>query len=111
MPPSARTHSAPAAAPRCAHALVRRVFEREAHADAALQELARGLDARDRALAMRLGYGALQRAATLDHVASVLAARPVERLDPTVRAALLVGLYELIYLEGAPDYAVVADAV
>ena len=102
-----------AAAParRSAHALVRRVFERGAHADAALHEVAAGLDPRDRALAMRLGYGAVQRAATLDHVIAKLAGRPPGRLDPPVRAALLVGLYELLYLEGAPDYAVVADAV
>jgi 16S rRNA (cytosine967-C5)-methyltransferase len=90
---------------------VRGVFERGERADELLQVLARDLDARDRALAMRLGYGAVQRAATLDHVIATLAERPASRLDPPVRAALLVGLYELLYLEGAPDYAVVADAV
>src|SRR6476660_1568617 len=107
-----RRAAAPAgAAParRVAHAVVCRVFEGGAHADAALQQLAMGLDARDRALAMRLSYGAVQRAGTLDHVIEQLAGRPAARLDVPVRAALLVGLYELIYLAGAPDYAVVAD--
>jgi 16S rRNA (cytosine967-C5)-methyltransferase len=87
------------------------VFARGARADAALHALAQELDARDRALAMRLSYGAVQRAGTLDHVIAELAGRPATRLDAPVRAALLVGLYELLYLSGAPDYAVVADAV
>ena len=47
---------------RCAHRVLRRVFEDGAYAEKALQAEAEGLDARDRALAMRLAYGAIQRA-------------------------------------------------
>lgn len=94
-----------------AHAIVRRVFEHGAYADHALQGEARQLDARDRALAMRLAYGAIQRRATLDHLIERLADRPSERLDPAVLTALRVGLYELLYLGGAPDHAVVDEAV
>ena len=43
-----------------------------------------GLDARERALATRLAYGAVQRRATLDHLIETLAGRPVERLEPLV---------------------------
>jgi 16S rRNA (cytosine967-C5)-methyltransferase len=100
-----------APARRCAYAVLRRVFERGAYADEALQAQAAQLDARDRALAMRLTYGAVQRRGTLDHVIERLAERPAERLDPSVLAALRLGLYELLYLRGSPDYAVVADAV
>jgi len=39
------------------------------------------------------------------------AQRPVGRLDAHVVAALRLGLYELLYLGGAPDHAVVSDAV
>jgi 16S rRNA (cytosine967-C5)-methyltransferase len=95
----------------CAYAVIRRVFEQGAYADQALHSEARGLDARDRALAMRLAYGAVQRRGTTDHLIERLAERPVSRLDPAVRAALRMGLYELLYLRGAPDHAVVADAV
>jgi 16S rRNA (cytosine967-C5)-methyltransferase len=100
-----------APARRCAYAVLRRVFERGAYADRALQSEARELDARDRSLAMRLTYGAIQRRATLDYVVERLAERPVARLDAPVTAALRLGLYELLYLSGAPDRAVVADAV
>ncbi len=104
-------HGAVAPARACAHRVLRRVFEDGAYAEKALLAEAGELDARDRALAMRLAYGAVQRAGTSDHLIETLAGRPVERLDPQLRASLRLGLYELLYLHGAPDYAVVADAV
>jgi 16S rRNA (cytosine967-C5)-methyltransferase len=110
----ARSQSAPSAiapARLCAYAVLRRVFEQGAYADQALHAGSRELDARDRALAMRLAYGAVQRRGTLDHLIERLAARPPERLEAPVLAALRLGLYELLYLGGSPDYAVVTDAV
>ncbi len=95
----------------CAYTVLRRVFEGGAYADLALRSEARDLDARDRALAMRLAYGAVQRKGTLDYLIERLAGRPVGKLDAPLLAALRLGLYELLYLGGAPDRAVVADAV
>ena len=60
---SATVRAAVAPARVCAYAVLRRVFEQGAYADHALHAQARELDARDRALAMRLAYGAVQRAA------------------------------------------------
>jgi 16S rRNA (cytosine967-C5)-methyltransferase len=95
----------------CAYTVVRRVFERGAYADQALQAESGSLDQRDRALAMRLAYGTVQRSGTLDHLIERLAGRPLARLDPPVLGALRLGLYELLYMRGSPDYAIVADAV
>jgi 16S rRNA (cytosine967-C5)-methyltransferase len=106
-----RAGAAPAPARRCAFLVLRRVFERGAYADLAFRAEARALDARDRALAMRLAYGAVQRKGTLDHLIGALAERSPERLDAPVRATLRLGLYELLYLHSAPDRAIVADAV
>src|SRR5271167_2209925 len=72
----ARRPSASVAPARsCAYTVLRRVFERGAYADRALHAEARELDARDRALAMRLAYGAVQRKGTLDHLIERLAER------------------------------------
>jgi 16S rRNA (cytosine967-C5)-methyltransferase len=100
-----------APARRCAYKVLRRVFEDGAYADRALQGEAKELDARDRALAMRLLYGTVQRKGTLDYLIERLADRPPEKLDARLLAALRLGLYELLYLSGAPDHAVVADSV
>jgi 16S rRNA (cytosine967-C5)-methyltransferase len=97
----------------CALAVLRRVFEEGAWADRALHGEARrlGLDARERALAMRLAYGAVQRRATLDHLIEALAGRSVERLEPLVLAALRLGLYQLAYADRVPAYAAVGESV
>ena len=97
----------------CALAVIRRVFEQGAWADRALHgEATRlGLSARERALAMRLAYGTVQRRATLDHLIEAFAGRPVERLEPLVLAALRLGLYQLAYLDRVPAHAAVGESV
>jgi 16S rRNA (cytosine967-C5)-methyltransferase len=89
------------------------VFEQQAWADRALHGEARrlGLDARDQALATRLAYGTVQRRATLDHLIEELAGRPVQRLEPTVLAALRLGAFQLAYLDRVPAHAAVAESV
>jgi 16S rRNA (cytosine967-C5)-methyltransferase len=91
--------------------VVRRVFEHGAYADRAFTAEAVGLDARDRALAMALAYGTVQRRATLDHVISRLSRRPPERLDPPVLAALRLGMLQLLLLDGIAEHAAVNESV
>ncbi|MEA2273289.1 MAG: rRNA (cytosine967-C5)-methyltransferase [Solirubrobacteraceae bacterium] len=94
-----------------AFAVVRRTFEEGAYADRALHAEAADLDARDRALAMRIAFGTIQRRATLDHVIGVLAERPPGKLDPSVLAALRLGLFQLLFLDGVPAHAAVDESV
>src|SRR5215216_2930157 len=96
-----------------AYAVLRRVFEHDAWADRALHGEARraGLDARDRALATQLAYGAVQRAATLDHVIGTLAKRPVGRIQPPLLAALRLGAFQLVFLDGVAAHAAVGESV
>jgi 16S rRNA (cytosine967-C5)-methyltransferase len=105
--------SSATAARRCAYTVLRRVFEEGAYADRAFRAEAvrASLDSRDRAFAMRLAYGAVQRKATLDHVLAKLARRPLAKLDPPVLAALRLGLYELLFAAGTPDRAAVHESV
>lgn len=94
-----------------AYRVLLRVFEDGAFADRALRPELEALDERDRALATRLAYGAVQRARTLDHAIEALGRRPVRRLDPPVRAALRLGAYQLGFLDGVPRYAAVNESV
>jgi 16S rRNA (cytosine967-C5)-methyltransferase len=91
--------------------VLRRVFEDDAYADRAFRTAAKGLDERDRALAQRLAFGAVQRVRTLDHAIETLGRRRVHRLDPPVRAALRLGAYQLAYVDGVPRYAAVNESV
>jgi 16S rRNA (cytosine967-C5)-methyltransferase len=95
----------------CALRVIRRTFEQGAYVDRAFAAEAAELDPRDRALAMALSYGTVQRRATLDHVAAQLVDRRLERLDAPVLAALRLGLFELLYLGGAAAHAAVNENV
>ena len=94
-----------------AYQVLLRVFGDDAYADHAFRSAAAGLDERDRALAQRLSYGAVQRVRTLDHAIEKLGRRRVHRLDPPVRAALRLGAYQLGFVDGVPRYAAVNDSV
>jgi 16S rRNA (cytosine967-C5)-methyltransferase len=87
------------------------VFEQAAYADRALTGEAAGLEPRDRALATALAFGAVQRRATLDHVAEQLMDRSVRRLQPPVLAALRLGLLQILYMDGIAVHAAVNESV
>lgn len=89
---------------------MRRVFERGAYADRALHREARGLEPRERAFAMQLAFGTVQRRLSLDFMIERLA-RPVAELDPATLAALRLGLYQLAFLDGGGAHAVVGESV
>lgn len=93
---------------RAAFRVVRRVLEQGAYADRAFEGEARKLEGRDRAFAQQLAYGTVQRGGTLDHVIEAF----VEREPPEVaRAALHLGLYQLLFLDGVADHAAVGESV
>ena len=93
---------------RAAHAVVLRTLAGGAFTDRALHGEAAELDPRDRAMAKQLAFGTVQRRRTLDHVIAQHADR---ELDPPVRAALQLGLFQLLYLDGVADHAAIGEAV
>ncbi len=89
-----------------AYEVLLRVFEQDAYADRVFRTAARDLDDRERALAQRLAYGAVQRMRTCDYAIETLGKRPVRKLDAPVRASLRLGAYQLGYTGTAPHAAV-----
>jgi len=73
--------------------------------------LADGLDERDRAFAMQVAYGTVQRVRPLDYAIESLGRRRVRKLDPPVRAALRLGAYQLGYLASVPAHAAANESV
>ena len=99
----------PSPARRVAFRVVRRVNEQEAYADQALHAEAGGLEPRDRAFARQLAFGTVQRRRTLDHLIGKLSER--RKLDPDVRAALQLGLFQLLFLDGVAPHAAVTESI
>ena len=90
--------------------VVRRVFDEGAYADRAFRAAAAELAGRDRAFAMQLAYGTVQRVRPLDHAIETLGRRPLRKLDPPVRAALRLGAYQLAYTD-VPAHAAADETV
>lgn len=84
-----------------------------AFADALVGErVARGsLDPRDGALFTRLVYGTEAWRGRLDWTLAGLARRPLDDLAPPVRAALRLGLFQLLMLDRVPPHAAVSTTV
>src|SRR5215469_15394978 len=67
------------------------------------------LDSRDAGLASQIVFGVLRFRAQLDFLIEHYSARP-RKLDPEVRTALRMGIFQLRYLERVPAHAAVADS-
>ena len=96
-----------------AHEVLVRVDTTDAFADVLLAArlAATPLAPVDRALATALVYGTLAWQGRLDHHLSALLRTPLPRLDVPVRAALRLGLYQLLFLDRIPPWAAVDASV
>ncbi len=72
---------------------------------------ASGVSARDRALATEIVLGTVRRRGTLDAVIAAYSARPIEKIDPMVREAIRLGLYQILFLGRVPPHAAVGETV
>lgn len=107
------TRSRPPDARAIAHDVLVRVESTDAFADVLLSHRlgAARLPPADRALATELVYGTLTWLARLDHHLAELVRQPLASLDPPVRAALRLGLFQLLFLDRVPEYAAVDTSV
>lgn len=71
----------------------------------------RALDARDIALAHEIVLGVLRWRGRLDASLGRLSRLPLESLDPTVREALRIGAYQILFLDRVPHHAAVNGSV
>ena len=69
------------------------------------------LPTRERALAMNLVFGVLRKRQELDIVLRKLSSVRLKKIQPFVHQALVVGLYQLFFLENIPESAAVNEAV
>jgi 16S rRNA (cytosine967-C5)-methyltransferase len=69
------------------------------------------LEARDRALATELVYGALRYLAFLEERIGRHATKGLESLDPRIRAILVIATYQILVLTRVPAFAAVNEAV
>ncbi len=96
---------------RLAFDILLRVETQSAFAGDLLHAHSASLDSRDAGLASEIVLGTLRRQMELDFLIARTAGRPSAKLDPEVRTALRLGLYQLRYLDRVPAHAAVAESV
>jgi 16S rRNA (cytosine967-C5)-methyltransferase len=87
-----------------------RKVESGGYASDLLLERCGGMDSRDAGLATEIVFGVLRYRAQLDYLIELFSGR-ARKLDPEVRLALRMGIYQLRYLERVPAHAAVAESV
>ncbi len=88
-----------------------RVEQDGAYLNLSFPPLLRPLPPKERALAVRMGRGTMQRLNTLDWALDLFYRRPVNSLTPWIRNLLRLGAYQILYMERIPDYALVDQSV
>ncbi len=93
---------------QAAYEAVAAVHRDDAYANLVLPQILRevGLHGRDAAFATELTYGSLRATGTLDAIVAAAAGREMSRIDPPVRDALRLGVYQLLYTRVAAHAAV-----
>lgn len=69
------------------------------------------IDPRDKALAWEIAKGTIRYLKRLDYIAQTFIKAPIKSQKPKVLAALRIGLYQLIEMDGIPPFAAVDQTV
>ena len=88
-----------------------RLVEGGGYASDLLYSRTADLDSRDAGLASEIVLGSLRFQSQLDFLIERLSGRAPARLDPEVRIALRMGIYQLRYLSRVPAHAAVSESV
>ena len=72
--------------------------------------VASSLEGADRGLYTRLVYGVTERRITLDYIIGKYSRIPAKDLDPDVRCALRMGIYQLVWMDRIPEHAAVGES-
>ncbi len=88
-----------------------RVEQDGAYLNLVLPALSGNMPPAERALALQLAAGTVQRLNTLDWAISHFSRRPLGSFTPWIRNILRLGAYQLLYLDRVPAYAAISEAV
>lgn len=69
------------------------------------------LDERDRAFITNLVYGSLDRMILIDYNLSLYLNQPAKKLKPELHTVLILGAYQILFMDKVPDHAAVSESV
>ncbi len=69
------------------------------------------LSGQDKNFVTRLFYGVIERKMTLEYIITMYSSKPLHKLDRDICIIIMIGLYQLLYMDSVPDNAAVNEAV
>lgn len=92
---------------------LRKVFRDDSYSNLTIAGVLQSedLSGADKSFFTALVYGVLERKVTLDHNLSLYLKQPLKKLDPKVYTALLLGAYQILFMEKVPDHAAINESV
>ncbi len=92
--------------------LLRSYEENDSFVNLSLQNpIVSALSEEDRSFVTALLYTAVERKITIDYYIASLAGRPVSDISPKALSLLRIGLAQILFMQGVPDYAAVSETV
>lgn len=98
---------------QCSFDILQKVIRDDSYSNLALDSMlgSSGLSARDASLATALVYGVIERRRTLDYQLALRLSKPLKKLKPQVYIILLIGAYQILYMDKIPVSAAVNESV
>ncbi len=69
------------------------------------------LDSRGKAFVTNIVYGVLQNKIRLDYIIQQFSKLPMKKISPDVKNILRMGLYQIIFMDKVPSYAIVDESI
>ncbi len=87
------------------------IYTKKTYSNLELAGRLKGMDFRGKALVTNIVYGVLQNGIHIDHILKHYLKSPVSKTDMTVLTILRMGVYQIMYMDKIPDYAIVNESI
>ncbi len=87
------------------------IYTKKSYSNLELAGQLGGMEKREKALVTNIVYGVLQNCMNIDHILKHYLKSPLLKTAPEVLCILRMGVYQIIYTDKIPDYAIVNESI
>lgn len=96
---------------KIAHDILTKISREKSYSNIELDKHLKGLDSRSRGFITNLVYGTISNRIRIDYIISAYSSVPINKISPDVLEILRMGIYQILYTDKIPLYAIVNESV
>lgn len=96
---------------KIAHDILTKISKDKSYSNLELDKHLKGVDSRSRGFITNLVYGTISNRTRIDYIISAYSSVPVNKISPDVLEILRMGIYQILYTDKIPLYAIVNESV